>query len=83
MRSAYENAGRKEEYKRRVGGERSKRAENDQDGGKMRVKGISRCVEIVGVAVTVVAIVVNCPPAYHSLVLALPSPGATALAPNM
>ena len=57
MRSAYENAGRKEEYKRRVGGERSKRAENDQDGGQMRVKGSSRCVEIVGVVVAAVAIV--------------------------
>ena len=59
MRSAYENAGRTEEYKRRVGGERSKRAENDQDGGQMRVKGTSRCVEIVGVVVAVVAIVVT------------------------
>ena len=58
MRSACENAGRKDEYKRRVGGERSKRAENDQDGGQMGMKGISRCVEIVGVVVAVVAIVV-------------------------
>ena len=59
MRSAHAIAGRKEEYTRRVGGERSKRAENDQDGGKMRVKGSSRCVEIVGVVVAVVAIVVT------------------------
>ena len=59
MRSAYADAGMADEYKRRVGGERSKRAENDQDGGKMRVKGSSRCVEIVGVVVAVVAIVVT------------------------
>ena len=58
MRSACENAGRTDEYKRRVGGERIKRAENDQDGGQMRVKGSSRCVEIVGVVVAAVAIVV-------------------------
>ena len=58
LRSAYENTGRTYDYQRRVGGERSKRAENDQDGGQMRVKGSSRCVEIVGVVVGVVAIVV-------------------------
>ena len=59
MRSAHEHTGRTEEYTRRVGGKRSKRTENDQDGGKMRVKGSSRCVEIVGVVVAVVAIVVT------------------------
>ena len=59
MRSAHENAGRTEEYTRRVGGERSKRSDNDQDGGNMSVKGSSRCVEIVGVVVAVVAIVVT------------------------
>ena len=59
MRSAHENAVRTDEYKRRVGGERSKRAENDQDGGQMRVNGSSRCVELVGVVVAVVAIVVT------------------------
>ena len=59
MRSAYENAGRKDEHKMRVGGERNKRAENDQDGGQMRVNGSSRCVEIVGVVVAVVVIVVT------------------------
>ena len=66
----YENAGRKEEYERRVGGEHSKRAENDQDRGKMSVKGSSRCVEIVGVVVAVVAIVVTVHHLLHSLMLA-------------
>ena len=59
LRSAYENTGRTDTYNRRVGGERIKRAENDQDGGKLRVKCSSRCVEIVGVVVAVVAIVVT------------------------
>ena len=59
MRSSYANAGRTDEYKRRVGGDRSKRAENDQDGGTMRVTGISRGVEIVGVVVAATAIAVT------------------------